>query len=152
VIAEVLTEEQLTAAKRDADAWANEAPEWFRVSRVVDDEGQQDVIGIGVYEQELVALIRVSSPAVGVFEIHLDARRTVSGDALTVVIDAVVTQLIEAGACLIVAWSLRQNRRVAAIVQAVGGCWDGTTRLKGVYRGRALEWRRYVWMKGFNDV
>ena len=149
MIARALIDDELAAAEALAEEWAARAPEWFRASRAVDVEGNQPVVGIGVYEAgKLVGLVRLSAIASEIYEVHFDADRSADGDALAIVILAAVKELMAGGAQAVICWTLRQNRRVTQIAEACGGRWDGTTRLKGVHRGRYFEWRRFILLRG----
>jgi hypothetical protein len=139
---------------REAVAWLDSAPRWFRdcdaawgaegadaYLKQMRDEPQAD-FGVFVSGQ-LVAVITVSLCGKGVYNSHLMARRGANPEAIVACIKALMGGLFEEGMKESWNWVASRNVGVRRVLEATGMVRDGVERFKGQSHGRPILWVRY---------
>ena len=142
---------------REAWEWTNNSPSWFRdADRVFNQTtlNAEEQLGdrakwfIGVFDQELEAVVIVERKGNGQFEGHLMARRNANAELIASAINHVLADLLNYGLMEAYCWIAEKNHGVRNICNAIGLRPDGIVMWKGSYKGRVIKWLRYSVQRG----
>lgn len=136
-------------------SWFQDLPRWAHdILAVYSVEKFEDYIelangaraNIGVFDgEQFIAMITVEWLAKGVYELHLSSSRRPN---VELIIEAFVnlskTLFEEMDAKMAVSFTPSYDKGILAMVRAAGMRQDGVEKLKGVYRGRVIRWRRSI--------
>lgn len=140
---------------REAVAWMESAPRWFRdcdaawgATEGADDDlrhmREEPQADFGVFDGgELVAVVTVTLEGKGVFNSHLMAKRGANPLAVMQGASGVLKGLLGQGMREGWSWLARKNYGARRVVEAMGMRLDGLSRFKGVSHGQPIEWVRY---------
>ena len=139
-----------------AHGWDTEPsrPRWYREMDATYGAGDFDAyiagargvgrIDVGMFDDgELRAVFVFSEQEPHVVEVHLMVKRGTLVDDLVFVANQLKPQLFELGVREIVAYPARKNYAIRQLCRNIGFVEDGCVMIKGVYRGRVIEWLRH---------
>lgn len=133
----------------EAFHWDDDAPPWFRTANTVfganDEEAflSRDAIFIGVFDDELIAVIVLTMVAPHVFSADLLARRRADIAAIAAGAARVISDFLSMGMKLGFCWVAEKNLGVRKLCDTLNMRHEGLRMYKGVYRGRMICWTLY---------
>lgn len=99
---------------------------------------------IGIFEEQLIAVVSLQWKGEGIYEVHLSARwREVKIDSLIEAGLSIVKTIFEGlRARFVFAFTPKWNRGAILFAVAMGFQADGVQRMSGISRGRVIVWQR----------
>jgi len=137
----------------DAHLWVVNSPRWFKESdRVFGPPTFEDFIEsakeesratFGVFDGELIALVMFILRAKGRMEVDFMARpRCNAGTVVTHCLALRDRAFEDLGTQELFVWVAKKNLPTRRLCGTLGFREDGLRLIKGMYRGRVIEWRR----------
>lgn len=138
---------------REAWEWDASRPSWYKqMDKVFFSASVEDFITmlddwhyclIGVFENDLIAIIIVEWKDNGQFEGHLVARRHANVGLIALAAEHVLYDMLDFGLEEASVWVAEKNAGVAKLCARIGLLPDGVVMYKGSYRGRLIKWLRH---------
>lgn len=138
---------------REAWNWDTGRPSWYRQMDQVFNRGTvEDFViqladpsraFIGVWSNELYAVVVIQYHGAGVFEGHLLARRGTDIEMIARVVYSLLHDLLDYGLSEAIVWVAERNTSVRKLCARIGFQPDSVWMWKGAYRNRVIKWERY---------
>lgn len=138
---------------REAWSWREGSPAWFRESLDIFKETFEEYIEnipnelhYGIFDGELIAIVRLIETEPYIMNIHLSAKRNTDLNVLVESGKAIRDHLINSNVKGFFGWLPKMNRSVRSLYFALGFTDSGVRCFKGKIRGRLAEFRQYVFV------
>jgi hypothetical protein len=143
----ILNEQKDIELLREAWAWRDSAPQWFKSLNTENETWDEFIANaheellIGIFDESLLAVIRLVQHRLGLFELHLMTRRKADWNILLQAGLSAKQYLFDKKvAQTFFGWIPRRNKGIVRLYRALGFVHNGERCYKGQTHGRPIEW------------
>lgn len=130
----------------EAHHWDDDAPRWRKDCEVVFGGDKWETsdrrIHVGIFDDELCAVVHMDLVAKRTYEAHIAVRRGTAVSKLVDPIASIISQMYFYGMVSGFVWLPAFNTAILQLCKAVGFEHDGVVMFKGVTHNRPIEWKR----------
>ncbi len=152
----ILNEQSDAELLREAWAWAETMPDWFKEVQAEHKETLNDFLDaakdeliIGVFtECGLSAVIRFVPQMAGLYELHLMAKRGTDFEVLLNACQSIKFYVFDHGFRHLGGWAAEKNRPVVRLYRQLGFSQSADFKMQGTIHGKTAKWLFFEAKKG----